>query len=472
MTDTVYYVASGLLVLGVLTGIALMGRVATAVLGNRISAVSSLLAIGLTLVREDLVSLPALWLCLAAGLLLGLLAAWRVRMIQMPQAVALLNGFGGASSALVAVVAWPQQPQHDLFFLITAALALVIGALTLSGSLLAAAKLHQLMTQKPVQIPGHTALSLILLLLVLVSVPLVFLGFLSPLAGLVLLALAGSLFGLVMALRVGGADMPITLSLLNALSGVAGSIAGMVSGQLLLVVAGSVVGASGLLLTQIMCKAMNRSLRTILLGQTSQAHAADPLPAPSLLQVSQTEDEPEPEDPFERAHRLLTQARDIIVVPGYGMALSQAQAPVRQLADLLTASGVRVRFAIHPVAGRMPGHMNVLLAEVDIPYDDLYEMDDINPSFASCDLALIIGANDVVNPAANTAEGTPIYGMPVLNAVDAKNLIICNYDLKPGYAGVDNPLYQDREKTTLLLGDASQTLTQLLALLSEANTAG
>lgn len=486
MTDTVFYVASAVLVLGILAGISLMSRVQTAVLGNRISAVSALLAILLTMWHSGIIDLMGLWICLLIGLLIGLLLAWRVKMIHMPQTVALLNGFGGASSALIAIIAWQQSGQPNAFLTITAALALAVGAVTFTGSMIAAAKLQQLMTQKPVVLPGHAVITGVLLLLTAAAIPLSAMNLIRSSVSMIGFLLLGSLFGIVMALRVGGADMPITISLLNALSGVAGSIAGMVIENYLLVVAGSVVGASGLLLTQMMCRAMNRSLKSILLGQTAHgtrteqqtqvvnrpSEADQPSGHPIVDETGPEKipaetDDSASADPYEEAVGYLRNAQDVIIVPGYGMALAQAQEAVRQLTDILEGQGARVRFAIHPVAGRMPGHMNVLLCEVDIPYEQLYEMDTINPEFAACDVALIIGANDVVNPAANTAEGTPIYGMPVLDVGQAKHLIICNYDLKPGYAGVDNPLYQDHHHATLLMGDAAQTVTTLITALQQ-----
>ena len=275
--------------------------------------------------------------------------------------------------------------------------------------------------------------------------------------------LVSGLFGVAFSIRVGGADMPITISLLNSLSGVAGAIAGMAISDLLLVSVGGVVGASGLLLTQIMCRAMNRSLMDILLGKTSvpqKSAGKDSSQQPESVPSSKplTSDLQQNNAP----EVLLTNAKKVAIVPGYGMALAQAQSLVKQLADTLEARGTEVFFAIHPVAGRMPGHMNVLLCEVDVPYEKLHEMEEVNPWFSQCDVAVVIGANDVINPAANTAEGTPIYGMPVLDVAAAKHVIVCNYDLKPGYAGVENPLYSQKETVTLLLGDAKETLTNLI----------
>ena len=315
---------------------------------------------------------------------------------------------------------------------------------------------------------------------------------------------SSALFGLWFSVRVGGADMPITISLLNSLSGVAGSIAGMAISDVFLVAVGGIVGASGLLLTQIMCRAMNRSLLSILLGGAHKAQARKEQSAPlsqakedneneALIKrvmdlekkikeleeivknlegrvkvLNEKIDEAEQQKPAAQEEKataagVLSKAKDVIIVPGYGMALAQAQHQVRQLADKLESRGTRVRYAIHPVAGRMPGHMNVLLAEADVDYEKLYEMEAINDDFAKTDAVVVIGANDVLNPAARNAEGTPIYGMPVLNVDQAPEVIICNFDLKPGYAGVENPLYSREKGVYLELGDAKETLMRLIA---------
>ena len=261
------------------------------------------------------------------------------------------------------------------------------------------------------------------------------------------------MFGLLFTIRVGGADMPITISLLNSFSGVAGSIAGLAIGDALLVAVGAIVGSSGLLLTQIMCKAMNRSLMDILLGKTTIAAKS--------IEKKQVEVKSIKEDVKESYLELIRKAKNVIIVPGYGMAIAQAQHLVKNLSDKLKTNGATVRYAIHPVAGRMPGHMNVLLAEADVDYDELFEMDEINPEFKNADLTIVVGANDVLNPAAREAEGTPIYGMPILNVDESKNIVIFNYDTKPGYAGVDNPLYQ-KDNVHLVLGNAYDTLSELL----------
>ena len=452
MSNLAYYIVCAVLVAGVLGGIAMMSRVKTAVAGNALSAACTAAAIFVTLYKYHLLTQAGLWVCLALGLAVGIVGAYRVKMIQMPQAVALLNGFGGAASALVAAVSL-MEGLTGIFSLVTAGLALAVGMITLTGSLIAAGKLQKLISQRPVVWKGHSAIVGLSIVLTAVTVALAAVPTVPVWLSLVLCLCFSGFFGVAFAIRVGGADMPITISLLNSLSGVAGAIAGMAIGDPLLVAIGGVVGASGLLLTQIMCRAMNRHLGDILLGKTS---------APTKREKA------EPAAVVKEA-----QAKNVIIVPGYGMALAQAQQTIKQLADRLEARGAQVRFAIHPVAGRMPGHMNVLLCEADVPYEQLYEMDAINDGFKACDAVLVIGANDVVNPAANTAEGTPIYGMPVLNVADAKHVIICNYDLKPGYAGVENPLYHKKEGVSLLLGDAKDTLQALCNELNanEAQTA-
>lgn len=464
MTNTLYYIICGVLAVAVLVGIAMMSKVKTAAAGNLLSACAMAAAILVVLGRGGLLASAGLWISIILGLALGALLAYRVKMIQMPQMVALLNGLGGAASALVAIVSL-LTGLSGAFNLITAVLALVIGLVTLSGSLVAAGKLAKLLSQRPVVLAGHRMWVGLTLILSLVAVAL---ATVLPLPVVLILGVVASLlFGIFFSIRVGGADMPITISLLNSLSGVAGAIAGMAIDEPLLVAVGGIVGASGLLLTQIMCKAMNRGLSDILLGKTSVAAkpgepaAETAAPAEAAAETSAEAAAPAPQHD---AGEALRNAKNVIIVPGYGMALAQAQFQVKALTEKLEARGCQVRFAIHPVAGRMPGHMNVLLCEVDIPYDQLYEMNDINGDFASCDLAIVVGANDVINPAAGFAEGTPIYGMPVLKAADAPLVIVCNYDLQPGYAGVPNPLYT-ADNALLMLGDANETVTALCGLL-------
>ncbi|MDD7318636.1 MAG: NAD(P)(+) transhydrogenase (Re/Si-specific) subunit beta [Prevotella sp.] len=503
---TVQIIISSVLALAVLLGISMMSKVGSAVRGNLLSALAMLVGVVATLSFSGVVSAWTIYPSIIVGALIGGIMARRVQMIQMPQLVALFNGLGGGASALVGVLSaleigfTPEQLQeinangYMPFVLFTSMLAIAVGMITLVGSLIAAGKLHRVLSQKPVIWQGHSFFTVIFLLL---TVALIAVGtFRGDIMLVVACIITSSLFGLFFSIRVGGADMPITISLLNSLSGVAGSIAGMAISDVFLVAVGGIVGASGLLLTQIMCRAMNRSLINILVPRA-------PKKAPATITetdypeeenkelitrvmkleerikqleaiVAKLEDrvkvldgqiEAAPKEGAEApsAANALAAAKRVIIVPGYGMALAQAQHKVKQLAELLESRGAEVRFAIHPVAGRMPGHMNVLLAEADVPYEKLYEMDQINDDFKNVDAVVVIGANDVLNPAARNAEGTPIYGMPVLSVDEAPEVVICNYDLNPGYAGVDNPLYTRGNGVYLELGDAKETLQRIIA---------
>lgn len=508
-------VLSIMLSIAVICGISMMSKVKTAVTGNLLSALAMLAGIVATFVFSDILSVWTVYVAILVGALIGGLMASRAQMIQMPQLVALFNGLGGGASAFVGLMTymgWGMNgtSEYPVFVHFTAVLAIAVGMITLVGSLVAAGKLARIIDGRPKVYPAHSVVTLCLLVL---SVVLIVLG--TVCGQNVWIALGAFLltggFGYMFAIRVGGADMPITISLLNSLSGVAGSIAGMAIGDIFLVAVGGIVGASGLLLTQIMCKAMNRSLMSILLGgalaqkkKAAVAPVADRTPAGQATQFDPKQDfeklleklndmevkqlldaiealtkevaglraqlaqgvaaapAAEAKQEADSPAAVLSKAKNVIIVPGYGMALAQAQHAVKQLADKLEHRGANVRFAIHPVAGRMPGHMNVLLAEADIPYEKLYEMQAINDDFKNTDAVVVIGANDVLNPAANTAEGTPIYGMPVLAVADAPEVIVCNYDLKPGYAGVENPLYTREKGVYLCLGDAKETLMNLI----------
>lgn len=463
LSDTVYYLLCGLLAVAVLLGIHLMSKVQKAQYGNKISALAIALGIIITLVKKDIIPVWVVYPAMAVGMAIGLILARRVRMIEMPQLVALLNGVGGAASAIVASFAFAELYQgEDLFGRSTAALAVVVGAITFFGSLVAAGKLHKLLPQKPVVLPLHQPISLFTLLVLLVLVA--WGGFFTVTAAAGLLAamiVFSTLFGIVFSVRVGGADMPITISLLNSLSGVAAAIAGFAVNDVLLVSVGGIVGASGLFLTQIMCRAMNRNLLDILLGKTTLLEKRDE--AEEVPEVVQEVEEKEPVDPL----TIIRSARKVIIVPGYGMALAQAQHLVKKLAAWMAGNGASVKYAIHPVAGRMPGHMDVLLIEAGVPFEDVYEMDDINEEFQEAELTIVVGANDVLNPAARNAHGTPIYGMPILNVDHCKNVVFFNYDLQPGYSGVENPIYKRKEGVWIIQGDASVTLADVLSQLSK-----
>ena len=454
MSNLTYFALCGICVAAVLLGINMMSKVKTAVRGNALSAAAMVMAMAMVFFLRawaaDVSLIVAICVALAAGAVIGVYGAAKAKMIAMPQIIALLNGLGGGASALVAAVT-AMDRGVPVFEAITAGLALAIGALTLTGSLIAAGKLARILDAKPKSLPNHSVIMAVLAVLILVGIILqtAFSG-----AWAILVALLSLTIGVVFVMRVGGADMPITISLLNALSGVAGGIAGMAINEPLLVAVGGIVGASGLILTQDMCKAMNRKLITILTGQTTVAVSA----------AEEKKEEPAEEvieEPAgiteETVAATLQSAQKVIIVPGYGMALSQAQEDVAYLASTLEKRGAEVKFAIHPVAGRMPGHMSVLLCEADIDYDKLFMLEDINDDFASCDIVIVIGANDVTNPAANTAEGTPIYGMPVLNVEQAPMAVFCNFDTKPGYAGVPNPLYE-AGNVLLMLGDAKESV--------------
>ena len=509
--SAIQIIISAVLAVLVLVGISMMSKVKTAVAGNLLSALAMLCGVVATLLFTGVVSVWTVYVAILIGALAGSLMATRVQMIQMPQTVALFNGLGGGASALVGIltalgIGFSEAQAAEIllsgygpFIQFTALLAVAVGMVTLVGSLVAAGKLHRILPQKPVVWKCHSLCTLVFLALTLGFVVAgIFVGETGMTVCLVGTLVAASLFGLWFSVRVGGADMPITISLLNSLSGVAGAIAGMAISDVFLVAVGGIVGASGLLLTQIMCRAMNRKLMSILVGGTAK-------PAPKQPQTPVKENEElvkramdlekkikeleamvadlearvqtlhgqlagaaqaQPAAAKEEACTaagVLSKAKDVIIVPGYGMALAQAQHQVRQLADKLESRGARVRYAIHPVAGRMPGHMNVLLAEADVDYEKLYEMEAINDDFKKVDAVVVIGANDVLNPAARHAEGTPIYGMPVLNVDEAPEVIVCNYDLKPGYAGVENPIYTREKGVYLELGDAKETLARLIA---------
>ena len=455
MNALTYNIIAGLLVASVLFGLRLMNRVPTAVKGNLFCASAMGLAILVTMFKDGSLLSPTLWLAIAVGMTLGLTLSNKVKMIQMPQMVAFLHGIGGGAAAIVSFLVLTDTGAPSAFERGSACLALAMGMTTITGSFVAAGKLHQILPQKPIILPDHTKIILSILGVMGFSVLMgtVFPHFLFGFF-IFLMFLTGTAFGVGFTIRVGGADMPITISLLNSMGGVCAAIAGFAVNDPLLVAIGGIIGSSGFLLTRIMCKAMNRKLLSILLGESSVVapRAAAPKAAAAPAQAKSSEAD---------VAKLVQSAKKVIIVPGYGMALAQAQHKVKLLADLLESKGATVSYGIHPVAGRMPGHMNVLLAEANVDYENLLEMDVVNPMFAEADLVVIVGANDVVNPAANSAEGTPIYGMPILDAEKARNIIICNYDDKPGYAGVPNPLYA-RAGVHLMLGDAAKTFDTLL----------
>lgn len=401
----------------------------------------------------ELMNLALILIVLAIGSVIGLVAARRVQMTAMPQLVALFNGVGGGAAALIAVVEYFEVGSSDLLFLIFTVATVIIGAFAFSGSIITFLKLQELMTTRPVVIPLGKWITILVALGTLASgVALV----ISPSdLMLVVLLVLSLIFGVLFVLPVGGADVPIVISLLNAMTGLAVAASGYVLGNVLLLIAGTLVGASGTLLTNLMAKAMGRPLTSTLFGAFSGTTAGSAGPGSDRPVRSSS-----PND----VAIMLGFANKVILVPGYGLAVAQAQSTLRELADLLAEKGIEVDYAIHPVAGRMPGHMNVLLAEANVPYEQLKEMDEINPEFSSTDVVLVVGANDVVNPAARTDTSAPIYGMPILNVDQAQQVVFLKRSMRPGFAGIENEILFD-PKTTLLFGDAKESLTKVVAAL-------
>ena len=456
LANLAYLVAAALFIVGIKG----MTHPRTAVRGNLLGALGMLIAMLATVAQLNLLSFGAALIAMAIGGAIGYVLATRVLMTQMPQFVALFNGFGGLASLLVAgdEVAAGMTTRVDPHVAgFAAALTGVIGAVTFTGSMIAAAKLEELKQfQKPWSFPGQQAVSAAIFGVCLLLAFLMAGGAAWPY--LVLVLLAGGL-GVLLVMPIGGADMPVVIALLNSYSGLAAAAAGFVIDNKVLIIAGSLVGASGIILTSIMCRAMNRSLVNVLFGRMEMS--AD---APSADQVYGGKVK---STTAEEVAMLLDGVQRVVVVPGYGLAVAQAQHIVRELASMLENRGVTVEYAIHPVAGRMPGHMNVLLAEADVPYDQLKEMDEINPTFSQTDLAIVIGANDVVNPLANTDPKSPIAGMPILNVGDARTVVVVKRSLSPGFAGIPNPLFA-ADNCLMLFGDGKQALVDVVAAMKEA----
>lgn len=448
-----YLVAASLFIVGLKQ----LGSPATARNGNLLAAVGMLLAIVATLLDQQVLNYEMILVGLVIGSLIGAIAAQKVAMTDMPQMVGLLNGLGGAASALVAVAEFWRLMGTQAIPLdanISMLLDVFIGGVTFTGSMVAFAKLQGLISGSPITFPLQQPINILFLV-----------GFVVGSAYLIatpenlplFLALVGVslLLGVLFVIPIGGGDMPVVISLLNSLSGIAASAAGFVVMNNMLIIAGALVGASGLILTQIMCKAMNRSLVSVLFGAFGKAGVAGGSTGTQGDKAVRSID-------AEEGAMMLGYARSVVIVPGYGMAVAQAQHSVRELGDQLERMGVEVKYAIHPVAGRMPGHMNVLLAEANVPYPQLYDMDDINPQFDQTDVALIIGANDVVNPAARHDSASPIYGMPILEVDKAKQTIVIKRGMSTGFAGVDNELFY-KAKTTMLFGSAKDVVAKLVS---------
>jgi NAD(P) transhydrogenase subunit beta len=421
--------------------------------GNLIGAAGALLACVIVFLSTDIQHLLPILAAIAAGTAIGALGAYRVQMTQMPQLVALFNGVGGGAAAIVAIIELTKlRPDATpVFDLIATAFTILVGSVSFAGSVVTFLKLQELMTTRPVVFAGYPILYGLALLAALAGgIGLV----VSPsLIFAVLLAIIGAGLGVLLVLPVGGADVPIVISLLNAFTGLTVAASGYLLENILLLVAGTLVGSAGTLLTRLMAHAMGRSLINILFGT---------LKGGSTLGTTTLSDRPVKSASPADVAILLAYAQRVIIVPGYGLAVAQAQHNLRQLVDLLQERGVQVDYAIHPVAGRMPGHMNVLLAEAQVPYEQLKEMDEIDSEFKQADVALVVGANDVVNPAAETTPGAPIYGMPILHANQARQVVFMKRSMRPGFAGIENELLYE-PTTTLLFGDAKDTMSKLLA---------
>ena len=438
-----YVVAAGLFIFG----LKMLGSPDTARRGNGISAIGMLVAIVAALLDQGIVQYEFILGGMVAGGLIGAVAARTVAMTSMPEMVALFNGVGGAASGLVGVAAL--SIADGSFTYITIILSILIGGVTFTGSLVAYGKLSETIGSGAVTFGGQKFVNGLIVIGILASAVMFVTdptntNLLYTVVGLSLL------FGIMVVIPIGGADMPVVISLLNSYSGLAACAAGFAVDNNVLIVAGSLVGASGIILTQIMCKAMNRSLSNVLFSGFASVSTT----------VTEVEGEIKPIS-VEDAYYVLEAATNVAIIPGYGMAVAQAQHVVKELMELLEANGCEVNYGIHPVAGRMPGHMNVLLAEADVPYDQLLEMDDINPCMESVDVAIVIGANDVVNPAAREVESSPIYGMPVINVADARTVFVLKRSMASGFAGIENPLFY-KDNTRMPFGDAKESIGGLV----------
>ncbi len=433
--------------------------------GNLLAAVAAAVAVGFTFahpeVRAHTLNLVLTLVAMVVGAAIAVPAARLVKMTAMPQMVAIFNGVGGGAAALISIVVFlieaPYQPA--VYRIAEVLFGVLVGCVSFSGSAIAFAKLQELMPGRPVTYPAQQVINAAVgVVIVGLAVATLVTGSTSLLVATAVLSLV---LGIIFVLPIGGADVPVLISLLNSFTGLAVAASGFTLDNNLLIIAGTLVGASGILLTRMMSKAMGRSLANVLFSAfgavVTAAGGADGSGETRSVKTGTAED----------IGVLLAYARKVVIIPGYGLAVAQAQHTARELADLLMARGVEVFYAIHPVAGRMPGHMNVLLAEANVPYDELKEMDEANPEMGTADVALVVGANDTVNPAAKNTPGSPIYGMPIINADAAENIVFLKRSMRPGFAGIDNELLFD-PKTTLLFGDAKDTLTKLVAAVKEA----
>jgi len=477
LVNLVYLIAAILFILGIKG----LTKPATAVRGNMLSALGMLIAVIVTLLDSSIVSFTYILAGVVVGGVIGAVMALRIQMTAMPQMVALLNGFGGGASLSIALAEYfsvlgiDAQTFSDLLVpvaldssafgatgegtvaLISIGLTALIGAVTLTGSLVAFAKLQELLKKSFALLGGPLGNGLLLVAaLIAMGYVIVSPGNAAAVIAMVVVAL---LLGLFLVMPIGGADMPVVIALLNSYSGIAAALAGFILGNTVLIVAGSLVGTSGLILTRIMCVAMNRSLVNVLFGK--MAEGGETVDADEIYAGKVTSAQPD------EVAMMVEMAQRVVIVPGYGMAMAQAQHAVRELADTMQARGIDVEYGIHPVAGRMPGHMNVLLAEAEVPYDKLVEMDRINPTFEDTDVVIVIGANDVTNPMARESEGSPIYGMPILNVDKAKNVVVIKRSLSPGFAGLPNPLFA-MDHTLMVYGDGKQAVIDMTTALNQS----
>jgi len=452
-----YLLASALFIIG----LKYLGSAKTARKGNQYAMIAMALAIVITLVISGVAGPTQIIVGMVVGGLIGGIIAKRIEMTEMPQMVALFNGFGGVASTLVAFSEYlePTTTPVTLDVNITLILSLFIGTVTLTGSLIAFAKLQGIMPGRPIVLPMHQILNFLLMIAVVIFGIMYIMEPGLPLWPVLIIAVA-AVFGVTFVIPIGGADMPVVIALLNSYSGLAASATGFVLSNNVLIIAGALVGASGLILTQLMCDAMNRSLFNVLFGAVGTDDSTGESGTGGGEQKSVTR------YTAEDAAIIMDGVQSVIIVPGYGLAVAQAQHVLHEMSELLQARGIDVKYAIHPVAGRMPGHMNVLLAEANVPYDALYEMDDINDEFQNTDVALIIGANDVVNPSARTKKDSPLYGMPILNVDYARTVMFVKRSLGAGFAGEANPLFFD-DKTMMIFGDAKAVVTGLVKALKE-----
>jgi NAD(P) transhydrogenase subunit beta len=452
-----YLLATGVFIFGIKR----LGSPATARSGNQLAALGMFIGVVVTLFDQQIISFEYIIGGIVLGSAIGAFAAKKVEMTAMPEMVAIFNGFGGGASAVVAWGEFVRVADPATLVtqdLVTIGLSILIGSITFTGSFIAFGKLKGFISGNPITFPGHNIFNALLTIGTLGLV-----GWLAfdPANQLVFWLVFGLalLLGILTVIPIGGADMPVVISLLNSYSGIAAAMAGFVINNNLLIISGALVGAAGLILTNIMCKAMNRTLANVLFGAFGGDGGSGAGPA---ADTDKTVRETTPDDVALQC----AYSDRVVIVPGYGLAVAQAQHVLKEVADKLEKRGVEVKYGIHPVAGRMPGHMNVLLAEADVPYDQLYDMEQINPEFKSTDVVLIIGANDVVNPVAKTEPGSPIYGMPVMNVDEAERTIVFKRSLSPGFAGIDNPLFYD-ESNQMFFGDAKDSLQALSQAFSD-----